>query len=255
MQPYSDLTIKTTADVAARITDSEGNGILRLTASEYSDGKYKTTKSITTGEKMTFKYGYLEIRAKVPTGKGVWPGFWLKSDTTAGGTELAEKLGYNTKSVYNTEVDVFEVFGSDKVVPNLHKWWKTQEQIDAYGDYRVQSGTDNTFTVSDGDWHTYGMLWTPYEISMYVDGSCYQTYSLTENFSNTQSANIGMEGFHDPLCIIFNNHLFTPGYTSSEGGAWAKNHTLTDDFTSAVFDIDYVRLYQKPGQSQIYFAD
>lgn len=204
---------------------------------------------------MTFKYGYLEIRAKVPTGLGVWPSFWLKSDTTAGGEELAEKLGYNADSVYETEADIFEVFGSGVAVPNLHKWWKTQEQIDEYGGLRVQSGTEHTYDISDGGWHTYGMLWTPHEISMFVDGTCYMSYNLNDNFYNSKTEDVDMSGFHNPLSIIFNNHLFTPAYTSSDGGAWAKNYTVTDDFTSAIFDIDYVRLYQKPQQSQIYFAN
>lgn len=254
MSGYSDLTVKATSDVAAETTDSDSNGILRMRAINNNNGTYKTSKSISTGEKMTFKYGYLEIRAKVPTGIGVWPGFWLKTQTTSDAA-LAEKLGYNTNSVYETEVDVFEVFGSNKVVPNLHKWWKTQEQIDKYGYYRVSSGTDNTYTIPDKGWHTYGMLWTANELSMFVDDVCYQTYNLNENFSNAASADIGMEGFHDPLCIIFNNHLFTPGYTSTTDGSWAKNYTVQDDFVQANFDIDYVRLYQKPGQSQIYFAE
>ena len=56
MSGYSDLTTLTTSDVAAVIPDSENinNGILRLTASKTFNGNYRTTKSITTGEKMTF---------------------------------------------------------------------------------------------------------------------------------------------------------------------------------------------------------
>lgn len=254
MNGYSDLIVKNTSDVAAVTTDSDANGVLRLTASKYATGKYKTTQSITTGKKMTFQYGYLEIRAKVPTGLGVWPSLWLKSQTTSDDA-LAARLGYNTDSVYETEVDVFEVFGSNNIVPNLHKWWKTEEQINKYGNLHVQSGTKHTYTISDNDWHTYGMLWTPYEISMFVDGHCYMTYNLGENFGTGLSKEVGMVDFHNPLCIIFNNHLFTPGYTATNDGAWAANYTVTDDFTKAVYDIDYVRLYQKQGQSKIFFAD
>ena len=64
-----------------------------------------------------------------------------------------------------------------------------------------------------------------------------------------------MEDFQNPLCIIFNNHLFTPAYTAASGGAWASDYTVGDDFTSAAFEIDYVRLYQKPNESEIYFAN
>lgn len=254
MNGYSDLILKSTPDVAAVTTDADGNGILRFTASSYSTGKYKTSKSVTTGGKMSFKYGYLEIRAKVPVGQGVWPSFWLLSSAGAD-TPAGEKLGYNSRSVYETEVDVFEIFGSDILTPNLHKWWKTQEQIDTYGGYRVSAGTDHTYTLPDTGWHTYGMLWTPNEISMFVDGTCYKSYNLNENFCNEKSADVDMTDFHNPLCIIFNNHLFTPAYTGTAGGAWASRYTVPENFTSAVFEIDYVRLYQKPVQSKIYYVN
>ena len=254
MSGCSDLLTKETSDVAAVTTDADNNGVLRLTASKYMSGKYKTTKSITTGERMTFKYGYLELRAKVPTGRGVWPSFWLKSATTADAA-LAEQLHYNSSSVYETEVDVFEVFGQRaEAVPNLHKWWKTQEQKELYGGDRVSSGTKSSYKITDYGWHTYGMLWTPNEISLFVDGERYMSYNLNENFSNDASAAVGMADFRNPLCIILNNHLFTPAYTGAAGGAWAADYTVNDDFSSAVFDIDYVRLYQKPNESEIYFA-
>lgn len=248
MSGSSDLVTLTSSDVAAVIPDPEtsGNGILRLTASKYSDGKYKTTKSITTGQTMTFKYGYLEMRAKVPIGMGVWPSFWLKSDTSAGGEALAAKLGYNGNAPYHTEVDIFEVFGDHLAVPNLHKWWKTEEQrTSSDGLPNAQAGTDRTFDISDGGWHTYGMLWTVDEISMFVDGICYKTYDLNANFGNK---NIGMEGFQEPLCIILNNHLITPTCSLP------TTNRVQSDFSKAVYDIDYIRLYQRPDSSEIFFA-
>ncbi|MBR7133744.1 MAG: glycoside hydrolase family 16 protein [Clostridia bacterium] len=244
----SYLTTMTSSDVAAIVKDpdEEGDRILRLTAKKVGTDKYQTTKSITTGERMTFKYGYLEMRARVPFGAGVWPSLWLKSNTAAGGEELAAKLGYNSSARYHAEVDVFEVFGNNLAVPNLHKWWKTDEQKTAYGDVRVQSGTDKTYDISDGGWHTYGMLWTANEISMFVDGVCYKTYDINKNFGTAKE---GMEGFHEPLCIIINNHLLTPG-----GPVTSSTNGIPDDFTSATYDIDYIRLYQKPDSSEIYFA-
>ena len=257
MSGYSDMPTLTSSDVAAVIPDPDNRstGILRLTASKVGNGQYKTTKSITTGKTMTFVYGYLEMRATVPTGKGVWPSLWLKSNTTAGGEQLAKSLGYNSNSVYETEVDVFEVFGNNVAVPNMHKWWKTPEQIAAYGDVRVQASNNKSYDISDGGWHTYGMLWTPHEISMFIDSNRYMTYDLNDNICNSKNADVGMQEFHNPLCIIINNHLFTPGYTSSGGGSWASNATVTDDFTSAIYDIDYIRLYQKPDVSKIFFAE
>ena len=63
---------------------------------------------------MSFRYGYLEMRARVPYSKGAWPSFWLLS----GGA-----LGANPNDAYRVEVDIFEVFSScDTATPNIHKW-------------------------------------------------------------------------------------------------------------------------------------
>lgn len=92
MYGYSDLTTAATSDVAAVIRDSgaDGGGCLRLRSSKTGSG-YKTSKSVTTGRSMTFKYGYLEMRARVPVGQGVWPSLWMKSNVNPEGAEIAEK--------------------------------------------------------------------------------------------------------------------------------------------------------------------
>lgn len=264
MSGCSDLILSDTSDVATVTTDSNGNGVLRLTAYKTADGVYKTVKSVSTGEKMTFVYGYLEMRARISIGQGVWPSFWLKSNTSEGGETLAEKLGYNKNSEYHTEVDVFEVFGGNCVIPNLHKWWKPESQYysqtakrDMYNGAFLLNGemvepplSSVEYDISDGDWHIYGMLWTPEKISMYVDGVCYMIYDLTVSFGRGD-----MAGFHEPLCIIINNHLFTPGYVATDSGKWALNYCLDADcFSESVYDIDYIRLYQDPDFGKIYFV-
>ena len=115
MYGYSDLTTAATSDVAAVVRDSgaDGGGCLRLRSSK-TGGGYKTSKSVTTGRSMTFKYGYLEMRARVPVGQGVWPSLWMKSNVNSEGAEIAEKLGCKPEADYFTEIDIFEVFGKEK---------------------------------------------------------------------------------------------------------------------------------------------
>ena len=48
-----------------------------------------------------------------------------------------------------------------------------------------------------------------------------------------------MSGFHDPLYIIFNNHVFTPGANFKPGQINGYESNLP-----ATYEIDYVRLYQ-----------
>ena len=61
--------------------------------------------------KMTFKYGYYEARVKMPPGLGMWPAFWLNSDSTSEG-----------KVSWPPEVDVFEFVnnGKEDTVTQFH---------------------------------------------------------------------------------------------------------------------------------------
>ncbi len=242
MNGYDDLAISSDEDVAKVITDEEGNGILRLTSlytgtDENGVKQYKTTKSVTTGTDMTYVYGYLEMRAKVPTGQGVWPSFWTKNyDYRRHGILYADELGYNWDAEYRAEVDIFEVFGNNVVKSNIHKWSTTD---DAHYDYSVLHGTAGC-AIGDDEWHTYGFLWTENEITVSVDGKDIYTYNLNANFGEGD-----MSLFHEPLCIILNNHLYTSGapdrVVPTVNGV---RQEVKDDFVSANYDIDYIRLYQ-----------
>ncbi|MBQ6826332.1 MAG: family 16 glycosylhydrolase [Clostridia bacterium] len=239
MVGYGVDTVKT-SDVQSIAADEDGNGYLHLTSYKAEDGSYKATKSISTGNKLTFIHGYVEIRAKVPTVQGAWPSFWLKSNTKNA------NLGWNSDALYNTEVDVIEVMGGNEVKSEMHKWY-TDKEAGVTTDIRYSESTlgklnYNTYELTDNDWHTYGMLWTEDSIIMYVDGVKIQEYSLTVDYELLNG--LGMDGFNtEPLCITFNNYLFTPEYFGE--GSWAEDYVLDPNtFTESVYDIDYVRLYQ-----------
>ena len=240
MTGYGVDTVET-SDVQSIQREEDGNGYLHLTSYKATDGSYKATKSISTGNKLTFVHGYLEIRAKVPTVQGAWPSLWLKSNTKN------TNLGWSSDFPYNTEVDVFEVMGGNKAISELHKWQYVAE-TGVTNDIRYSSKKNrNSYAITDNDWHTYGMLWTNDEITMYVDGVAIQTYNLNKDYEVKWpwDKGIGMDGFkNQPLCITLNNCLFTPEYTSSSAGSWASSYVVGNDFTESVYDIDYVRLYQ-----------
>ena len=233
MEGYSDMPALTTSDVQSIERDENGNSFLRLTAKRTGKDTFKTVKSISTGNKLTFIYGYAEIRAKVPTVKGAWPSFWLKSNTKN------KHLGWHDDLDYNIEVDVFEVMGGNAARSELHKWVQKP-----FADKRTSTfDTPNVYGIIDNDWHTYGMLWNKDCINMYVDGILIQSYDLNKDYSDD---GCGMENFRtQPMCITFNNHLFTPEYHKTQlPNQWVYNKLLDDSFTESVYDIDYVRLYQ-----------
>ena len=214
------------------------NNQLRLNVVRNKKGdnekQHTTCKSVTTRDKMHFQYGYLEMRAKVPYGQGAWPSFWMKA--------AKGKISPPRFKDYMVEVDIFEVFSStDTAVPNLHKWYG--------GKKHTQSGCRNRYKFADPsklseEYHTYGFEWTPKEMIMSIDGEKYYVFDLAKDFDKGGS----MQGFHDPLYIIFNNHIFT------ENSRWKPEGSEVDKRSKFPMQywIDWVRLYQKPGIGALY---
>ena len=216
------------------------NGYLNMLAIRYWDPKkagieYAAPWAVTTQETMSYKYGYVEIRAKLPFVRGAWPSFWAVSSNA---------LGPKTAFDYYIEVDIFENFASlDTISPNIHKWYDD-------GEHTQWADENEKYTFSSTDinneFHTYGFEWTPEKMTMYIDDKPYYTYDLSVNFDGGSS---GMGGFDTQLYLLFNNHLFTASsdYLPYDGCEIYPTDVPTE------YVIDYVRLYQKKdGISKLY---
>lgn len=200
---------------------------------------YTTCYSITTFDRMHFRYGFLEMRAKVPFKKGAWPSFWMKSATG--------KLAPRATMAYMVEVDVFEVFANKTtLVPNIHKWYVGGAHTQFPYAERIRYSFRDSTSLNE-EYHLYGFEWTPDAMTMYVDDRPYMTFDLSYDFD----AGGDMDGFHDPLFILLNNHLFTPHSRWFPG-----ENALVDDASAFPMDywIDWIRLYQKPGLGELYIA-
>ena len=85
---------------------ADGDATMRV----WKSGDVFTTNStLTTMNRMSFRYGYLEIYAKVPTTSGAFPSFWLQS---------AEQHRADKRVM--TEVDVFEIYTKNKMESDGH---------------------------------------------------------------------------------------------------------------------------------------
>ncbi len=188
---------------------------------------YSTNMSMTTYDSCNFCYGYLEMRAKVPFGKGLWPSFWMvqREDLRAPG--------------YRAEIDIFEVFGKeDSLSPNIHKWFLDGHHTQLSSVKKAEFTFEDTTNLSN-EYHTYGFYWDETKMVFSVDGVDYCEFDITDagDFGNRA----GMEGFHTPAYIVLNNFLFTPkanyipDYTEAVSG---------DTEFPVTYTIDYIRLYQ-----------
>jgi beta-glucanase (GH16 family) len=197
------------------------NSMLIIEAKEGSspDIKY-TSASINTQNKKAFKYGMIEIKAKLPKGKGVWPAFWMMGN-------LPDSATGNHSWPQCGEIDILEMVGGGNgdatAYANLH--WG-----DSYPEgYKNLNGTANSYKLQEGvfndDFHIFGLKWTEKEMIWYIDDEEYFSAPITAP---------GMEMFHEEFFILLNLAI---------GGNWPGDPDENTEFP-AQYLIDYVRVYQ-----------
>ena len=246
---FSDLALSEEEDV---IYLKDGNLCMPAIYSE--EKGYVSPVTVHTYGKVEYRYGYLEIRARVPYKLCAWPSYWL---TSGRGQDMKNKYsatGERKNFNYGVEVDVFEVFGStDLAVPNIHRWYADGRHEMAKSEAKTLYSCKEHGKDTDA-FHTYGLEWTPEKISMYVDGVCYNTFDITDAKKSfgEDIEDLDMSGFHDPLHIMFNNHLFTKGSTEANYN-FSPGKEVIQDFHNDLpyeYEIEYIRLYQNPDMAK-----
>lgn len=143
---------------------SVANGILSLTAkreqAQTPDGDtYSYTSGMVTSGRLTYntdspsrfayKYGYAEVRARIPKGKGLWPAIWLLPDD----------------HIAKPEIDVMEILGDDPHTVYMNFHYKDQN-----GNRARSAGQWTSDVDLSEDWHIYAVDWKPNELVWYIDG-------------------------------------------------------------------------------------
>lgn len=137
---------------------SLSNGILNIKAEKKATQGYPYTSGIICSYgKFSQQYGYFEMRAKFPKGKGLWPAFWLLPNSLT----------------WPPEIDIMEFLGNQPTATfmTLH-----------YNSSTGQYGSSSNYYVGPDftkDYHTFGVDWRPNSITWYVDDV--QRYQVTKN--------------------------------------------------------------------------
>ncbi|MDA5561250.1 carbohydrate binding domain-containing protein [Exiguobacterium sp. MMG028] len=200
----------------------DGKLVIRAKKEQVSDqfGTYDyTSAKLTTKGTFSKTYGRYEMRAKLPTGKGLWPAFWM----------LPEEDRYGGWAA-SGEIDIMESWGSqpDKVAGTIHygETWPNNKY----------TGKDYHFAEGDGidKWHTYAVEWEPGEIRWYVDGQLYQTqndwYAKEANKASKYSY---PAPFDQDFYLIMNLAV----------GGWFDGDVDETTPFPAEMEVDYVRVF------------
>jgi beta-glucanase (GH16 family) len=188
------------------------NGDLIITAIKepYKGGQY-TSASISTKGKYEFTKGRIEVRAKLPGGRGVWPAIWTL------GTNMS-KVGWPSCG----EIDIMEFVGFEPnmVYANVHT-----------KDYNHTKGTGRggslKFEKPWEDFHIYAVEWFNDRMDFFFDDKMY--YSCRKKGEGT-----GEWPFDAPQYLLINLAI---------GGAWGGKNGIDDSIFPSEYRIDYVRIY------------
>ena len=172
-----------------------------------------TSASLITKNKASWTYGRIEVKAKLPTGKGVWPAIWML------GTNMRE-VGWPKCG----EIDIMEYVGYDPntVCANVHM-----------AKYNHTKGTGKGSKIKADkpyvSFHTYAVEWTPERMDFFFDEHKYFTFK-------NEHGGVDVWPFDQPHYLILNLAI---------GGAWGGQKGLDESIFPQQFLIDYVRVYQK----------
>lgn len=143
---------------------------LPASATPYTGGATFSSGMLSSAQSFAQTYGHFEITADLPQGHGVWPAFWmLRAD-----------------NVWPPEIDIMEAFGDENTMVHSGVWYN-------------KTPTQQGEWVSTGDLsgkHTFGVTWTPYEVTFYVDGHETSSYATPTDLNSPMFmvANLAMGG-------------------------------------------------------------
>ncbi len=188
------------------------DGTLKIKAiRENKGGREFTSARLVTKGKKEFTYGKIEIRAKLPPGRGLWPAIWMLGAD-------AGKVGWPLCG----EIDIMEHVGfeKDSVFGTIHtKAYNhiigTQKSKKAY--------IENPY----GQFHLFSIEWTPEKIDFFLDNKLYNHF---ENEHKTMAE----WPFDKPFFLIMNIAV---------GGGLGGKMGVDESAFPATLEVDYIRVY------------
>jgi len=190
---------------------SAGNLIIEARSQVSSGTSYSSARMITKNKKV-FKFGRIDIRAKLPKGKGIWPALWMLGNNidavgwpACGEIDILEFLGHETNKIYGT----------------MHWGANTNSHASKGTSYTLASGS------FDQQFHVYSFLWQQDSIKVLVDDIQFFQFAKSD-------VGAAPYPFNADFFFIFNIAV---------GGNWPGSPDATTVFPQRMV-VDYVRVFQ-----------
>ena len=202
-----------------QVNSNISNGILNITAKKetFTDqGQTKQYTSARLNSKYAFKYGRVEVRAKLPVGTGTWPAIWML------GKNVIEPGAYWSATNGTVswpacgEIDIMEHWGN-----NQNYVQSAMHTPSSFGGTANLGG--QTIATASTQFHIYTLEWTSVKMVFSVDGVVHYTYNPAVKDASTWP-------FDAEQYLILNV---------------AMQPSIDPNFTQSAMEVDYVRVYQQ----------
>ena len=190
---------------------SNGNLVIEARKEDIGSQHYSSGRMTTQGKK-SFTFGRIDIRAKLPVAKGMWPALWMLGSNIGsvpwpgcGETDIMELIGTNPSRVYGTA-----------------HWKRLDGAHDSKGSQFDLAGANFS-----QQFHVFSLLWTTDQMKWLIDDQLYLT---------VVKADVGTSNypFNLPSFMIFNVAV---------GGDWPGPPDASTIFPQRMI-VDYVRVFQ-----------
>lgn len=186
------------------------NGSLIIEAREETlDNRAYTSARMTTRGTVSIETGLLEVTAKMPEGKGLWPAIWLLGDNH-----------FQVDWPDTGEIDIAEIKGSEPSVVHTTAHWSNFDGSHAYRGEETETGQ----SLADG-FHVYGLEKTSTGLSWLLDGEVIYTQNLDTYPGGSE--------FSEPFYLLLNLAV---------GGQWWDGNPDDTTIFPARMEIDSVKI-------------
>lgn len=208
-----------------QLTNSFVNsGFLNIVAKQEvytSQGYTKQYTSARLNSKFAFKYGRVDVRAKLPIQSGTWPAIWMLGKNINEDGAFFDPTHGTTDWPACGEIDIME----HGITPSQPTGY-IQSALHTPSSFGATTNIGGTIANNLGtDFHVYSMNWSPFQITFLLDGVAFYTYNPAVKNANNWP-------FDADQYLLLNIAM----------GGVAGN--IPSNFNQATMEIDYVRVYQ-----------
>jgi beta-glucanase (GH16 family) len=172
-----------------------------------------TSASLTTRAKASWTYGRIEVRAKLPSGRGTWPAIWTLGTNSAVGWPACG------------EIDIMEFVGFDPGIIHANIHTRKYNHVQKTG-----KGSQLTVPDASDQFHVYALEWDANHLDFFVDARKYFTFTNEGSGADAWPYDKGQY-------LILNLAI---------GGAWGAAKGIDENCFPQRYYVDYVRVYERP---------